>query len=70
MNVNVYLVFLPVAIPREGGPNRKVIAAKLTRLAADAIAAITPGAYVEKIVADKSPYLSTSSMKGADTNGY
>lgn len=51
--VKVYLVLVPVAFERNGRPNRKIVAAKLTRKTADELATQIPNAYVEKVYADK-----------------
>lgn len=55
MEVKVYLVFLPSNVAKPGEPNRSVIAAKLTREAAQSIVDNMPGAYIEKHLADKTP---------------
>lgn len=52
-SVKIYLVIQKVNLPKEGEPNRVVVAAKLTRSAADAIVNQVAGCYVHKIRADK-----------------
>jgi len=58
---------MPVAIPREGESNRKIIAAKLTRATAEAVAKVNPGAYIEKVVADNTPRMTSSSLLKGDS---
>lgn len=53
MQIKVYLVFLRLSLARPGQPNVKVIAAKLTQVAAQQIVDRTPGSYIEKHVAVK-----------------
>jgi hypothetical protein len=53
MAVKVYLVMLPNNVARQGERNVRVIAAKLTRSAAQSIVDRTAGAYIEKQIADK-----------------
>lgn len=60
---------MPVVIPQEGGPNRKIIAAKLTRATAEAVAECNPGAYIEKVIADNTPHMRSSLLKGDSYNG-
>lgn len=51
--IKVYLVMLRHNLPKQGEPNVEVIAAKLTREAAEAIRAKQPGTYIEKHIATK-----------------
>lgn len=49
----VYLVTLAVAPGRPGDPNRQIVAAKLTRSAAERACREWPGSWIEKVTADK-----------------
>ena len=51
--VKVYLVLQTINVARDGAPNREVIAARLTKAAADEIVDRVAGTYVEKYVAIK-----------------
>lgn len=53
MAVKVYLVLLTNNVAQDGEANRRIIAAKLTRGAAQRIVDNLPGAYIEKVEADK-----------------
>jgi hypothetical protein len=54
IQVKVYIVCQRRNLFRQGEPNITLIAARLTRAAAQEIVDRTPGAYIEKLVADKS----------------
>ena len=51
----VYIVLRHDCSVNPGSPNVKVIAAKFTRAAAQAVVDTMPGTYVEKVFADKHP---------------
>ncbi len=51
--VKVYLVLQTINVARDGTPNRQVIAARLTRAAADEVVDRVAGTYVEKYLATK-----------------
>lgn len=53
MQIKVYLVCMRLSLTRPGQPNVKIIAARLTQAAAQAIVDATPGTYIEKHVAVK-----------------
>lgn len=50
---SVYLVLIRVAPTNRGDPNTEVYAAKLRRRDADELARTIPGAWVEKVIADR-----------------
>ena len=54
LTVKVYVVCLRRNLFREGEPNIQLLAARLTRAAAQEIVDRTPGTFIEKLVADKS----------------
>lgn len=53
IEVKVYLVIQTINVARDGSPNREVIAARLTRAAADEIVDRVVGTHVEKYLAIK-----------------
>jgi hypothetical protein len=53
MQVKTYVVLQKNNVARDGEPNEKVIAVKLTRGAAQAIVNRNPGTRIEKHLADK-----------------
>ena len=53
LEIKVYCVIERSNVARPGQPNRKIVAAKLTRKAAEEYVAEHPGTYVEKHVATK-----------------
>lgn len=53
IQVKVYLVCMHMNLSRPGEPNIKIIAARLTRAAAQEIVDRTPGTYIEKLFASK-----------------
>lgn len=53
IQVKVYLVCMRLNLARPGEPNIRIIAARLTRAAAQEIVDRTPGTYIEKMFASK-----------------
>jgi hypothetical protein len=53
MQIKVYLVCIRNNVAKAGEPNTKILAARLTREAAQRIVDLTPGSYIEKQVAVK-----------------
>ena len=53
MQIKVYLVMQRVGLPRPGEPNVKILAARLTRTAAQEMVDAIPGTYIEKQLASK-----------------
>ena len=53
MQIKVYLVCMRLSLSRPGQPNVKIIAARLTQSAAQAIVDATPGTHIEKHIAVK-----------------
>lgn len=53
MQIKVYLVCMRRNVAKPGEPNVQIIAARLTRSAAQAMVDATPGTYIEKHVAVK-----------------
>lgn len=54
MEIKTYAVLQRLNLPRDGQPNAKIIAIKLTRQAAEKLRDLNPGTWVEKHVATKS----------------
>ena len=53
MQIKVYLVMLPNNVAKPGEPNVTILAARLTREAAQKIVDVTPGSFIDKQVAVK-----------------
>jgi hypothetical protein len=53
IEVKVYLVIQRDHLVREGQPNIRVVAARLTRATAEAVRAKMPGTYIQRHIATK-----------------
>jgi hypothetical protein len=53
MQIKVYLVLQRITLVRPGEPNVKILAARLTRTAAQEMVDAIPGTYIEKQLASK-----------------
>jgi hypothetical protein len=56
IEVKIYIVVQRRNLVREGEPNITLLAARLTRAAAQEIVDRTPGCYIEKLVANKATH--------------